>query len=245
MRKKGQQCAAWVDAGKLRSDRAHMCIAACWRYAETVTKHPELLTDRSIQSCEENYANTKNQLPGMKKPAIAVTKAPETIDDMVNDMNKATQEWKVKLENASDSTSKRQAQECHDACSRGATRISRAGYRIDRAQKYWANCTWCGDSESRVLANEKTKTKFSSMPNIEGEYLQYIRSGFRVRVEGREDWKIYCNEAARIKDGQDEFARKIKPKDRVRFVGITYDAKNANQVKSHCVAESAIILESN
>ena len=82
------------------------------------------------------------------------------------------------------------------------------------------------------------------MPDIEGVFLQATRSGFRVRIEGREDWKIYCNEAARIKNGQDELSRKIKPYDRIRLVGISYNASKANKPISHCLAESAVILGS-
>lgn len=84
----------------------------------------------------------------------------------------------------------------------------------------------------------------ASMSDIEGVYVDANRSGFVVRAEGREDWKIYCNEAARIKKGHDEFARTVKNQDRVRFVGIRYDSNKAKMQVTHCVANSATILGS-
>ena len=97
---------------------------------------------------------------------------------------------------------------------------------------------------NRVLANEKTMPALSSMPDIEGVYLQTTKSGFRVRAEGREDWKTYCNEAARIKNGKDHLSHNIKPKDRVRITGITYDPNKANKVVSRCTAKSILIIGS-
>ena len=84
-----------------------------------------------------------------------------------------------------------------------------------------------------------------TMSDIEGVYLDANRSGFVVRAEGREDWKIYCNEVARLKKGHDEFARTVKNKDRVRFVGIRYNSNKAKMRVTHCVADSATILGSN
>ena len=80
------------------------------------------------------------------------------------------------------------------------------------------------------------------MADIEGIYLQGRRSGYRVRAEGRDDWLKYCNEAARLETGSDEFSRAVKPYDRVRFVGITYDPALAGKPSTRCMAKRAIIL---
>lgn len=243
MRAKGQECAAWVDAGEIRSDRAHICIARCGRYAESVTRNPELFTDDSVRRCDEAYANTKNRLAGVDKATKPVAKAPGTIDEMVKDMNRTKQEWKAKIDNAPGSTENKQAQYCHEACGRGITWISRKGTRINRAQRYWAACKGCGASEFKYTgASKQSKAVKLSMPDIEGTYLQYTRSGIRVRVTGREDWKTYCNEAARIEHDREGFARKVKAGVRVRLTGITYDARYANKAITRCVAEGAIIL---
>ena len=189
---------------------------------------------------------TKSRLPGESKPKIITVKAPETTNEMVSEMN-------VAIKNSSYAADKRKAQGCFDTCNRGITRINRSGIGLNRAKSYWANCKLCGEDPqsipnelktSRVLPNEKTNAMIIPMPDIEGVYMQYTRSGFRVRAEGREDWKTYCNEAARIKTDKDEFSRKIKPYDRVLLVGVTYDPSKANKVISHCIAERAIIIGS-
>lgn len=80
------------------------------------------------------------------------------------------------------------------------------------------------------------------MADIEGIFLQANRSGYRVRVEGRKDWQTYCNEAARLETGSEEFARTVKARDRVRFTGISYDPDRASTPTTRCMAKSAVIL---
>lgn len=85
-------------------------------------------------------------------------------------------------------------------------------------------------------------TKIHEMADIEGVYLQATRSGFRVRAEGRKDWKTYCNEAARPLSDSKKFARTVKPYDRVRFTGISYQPSRAKDPVTHCRAKNAVIL---
>ena len=86
--------------------------------------------------------------------------------------------------------------------------------------------------------------KIHEMADIEGVYLQTTRSGFRVRAEGRKDWKTYCNEAARPHNDSKNFARTVKPYDRVRFTGISYQPSRANDPVTRCRAKKAVILGS-
>lgn len=97
---------------------------------------------------------------------------------------------------------------------------------------------------SRVLTNELPKTTMSSMPDIEGIYLQAMQGRLRVRAEDRDDWNKICRESARVKDPNYELARQLKSYDRIRLIGITYDtSKVGNGLRSPCFAERGIILE--
>lgn len=251
IRKKGQQCRSWVEAGVFRGDQVSNCLAACERYSYSLEKYPEMLSDLGIQRCNESYSGAKQKHPDFKKPIIPIAKAPDTIEEMIKDMNKATQEYKEKVEKASTSTLKRQAQDCHDACSRGVAMISREGTHLSRAKVRWAGCTRCGEPEtvpdefktSRVLSNEKIEPTMSSMPDVEGIFVGGIKGRLRVKVEGRDDWTTTCVASARLKNYRDEFMKNLKAKDRVRLIGITYDPNRVGKGSlSHCIAETGIIL---
>lgn len=103
----------------------------------------------------------------------------------------------------------------------------------------------CYAEHSNLQLNENVNSfadDQAKMPDIEGVYLSANRNGFIVRAEDNEDWKIYCNEAARIRNGQKELSRTVKAYDRIRLIGITYDPNKANARVTHCIAESALIL---
>jgi hypothetical protein len=86
------------------------------------------------------------------------------------------------------------------------------------------------------------QAQVGEMGDMEGVYLQTTRSGFRVRIEGDKAWQTYCNEAARLETGSDEFSRTVKAYDRVRLIGITYDPTRAKDPVTRCMAKSAVIL---
>lgn len=245
MRNKSQQCAAWANAGEVEYDKAHFCVFSC-------RIDGELLTDENVQNCRKEYSSVKNKVAGITEPEIVILKPPGTIDEMVVDMNKAKQEYKVAVENAATSESKMQAQNCHDSCAHDVKRISRQGTSMHRAEAFWLRCTKCGDTEpkqytyegSRTLINsEKTKITMSSMPDVEGIYVAYLKGRMRVRVDDNKDWSHICRDLVRV-EHYSEIVRKIKRKDRVRITGITYDPESVGRKgqKYHCKAERVIIL---
>lgn len=253
LRKKGEQCRGWVEAGDLRRDQASNCLAACERYGYALEKHPEILSDEGVRGCNVAYSRTKNKVPGMEKPKAPAAKAPNTIEDMIKDMNMAAQAWKVIVENASTSELKRQAETCRGSCSSGVKFVSRKGYRIDRAQRYWRGCTECKayDAHGEIVSVPNTVRQvepvpekiMSSMPDVEGIFLQAIKGRLRVRSEGRDDWNKTCRESARVKDPNYKLMRNLKANDRVRIIGITYDPSMVGKGPlSHCTAERGIIL---
>lgn len=246
MRNKSQQCAAWANTGEIAYDKAHFCVISC-RIDE------ELLTDENVQNCRNEYSFVKNKVAGITKPEIVILKPPGTIDEMVVDMNKAQQDYKVAIENAATTAFKNKAQNCHDSCARDVKRISRQGTSMHRAEAFWLRCTKCGDTEpkqytnegSRTLfTNENTKTTMSSMPDVEGIYVAYLKGRMRVRADDNKDWSHICRDLVRV-EHYSEIARKIKRKDRVRITGITYDPESVGRKgqKYHCKAERVIILE--
>ncbi len=107
----------------LKSDHVHVCIVSCARYGEAVISHPEILKNESVQKCFTAFTNAENKLPAMKRSVlpIDIDKAPETIEYIEFDIDKAMQKWEVAVENSTTPASKRQAQNCHDACSRDAS----------------------------------------------------------------------------------------------------------------------------
>lgn len=248
MRNKSQQCAAWANTGEVALSKARRCIISC-RINE------EMLTDENVQKCREEYSSTQSNVAGLKKPEIVIVKPPSTIDEIVVDMEKATQEYKVAVENAATSASKKQAQNCHDSCARDVKKISRQGASMHRAEAFWVRCTKCQDTEPKqytydgsrtLIKNEKTKTTVSSMPDVEGVFVGAIRSRFRVKAEGRNDWATTCLSSARIENYRSEFLKSLKTNDRVRLIGITYDPNRIGKGPlSHCTAKSGMILGSN
>lgn len=143
------------------------------------------------------------------------------------------------------------ARECISACSR--VELAKDPATAEATLKQ------CEDAHAELIAvgnaatTQQTQTRRRSttpaatpevkvMADIEGTFLQSNRSGYRVRVEGREDWQTYCNEAARLETGDDEFARTVKAYDRVRFTAISYDPTRVNTAITRCIAKSAVIL---
>ena len=257
LRNRGQQCRGWVEAGDLRRDQASNCLAACERYGNSVEKHPEILSDEGVRSCNEAYSWTKRKVAGMQKPKEPTAQAPDNFEEMTEEANKAIKEWKLIVDNATASELKRQAEVCHGACERSVTFISREKHRnnIKRAQTYWRSCTECKayDAHANIVSVSKTisqvepspdkaKTTMSSMPDVEGVYLQAMQGRLRVRAESRDDWNTICVGFARIKDRNDDYARKLKGHDRVRLIGITYNPDEASGPRGKCSAERIVIL---
>lgn len=245
MRNKSQQCAAWANTGEVTLDKARFCIFSC-RIEEA------MLTDENVQNCRKEYSSTKSNVAGIEKPEKVILKPPGTIDEMVVDMNKAKQEYKLAVEKAATSESKMQAQNCHDSCVRNIKSISRQGTSMHRAEAFWLRCTKCGDTEPKqytydgsrtLINNEKTMTTMSSMPDVEGIFVALIKGRLRVRADDYKGWSQICRDLVRV-EHYSEIARKIKRKDRVRITGITYDPESVGKKgqKFHCKAERVIIL---
>lgn len=100
-----------------------------------------------------------------------------------------------------------------------------------------------------------------SMPDVVGVWTGNIKSRVRIRSDSRQDWQKICrglarvniftysgsdtvevqNEKARLRDA---FYKKIKPKDRVQLVGVTYEPDSVGRggKRFHCLAERIVIL---
>ncbi len=256
LREKGKQCRAWVDAGNLIHGQASNCLAACERYGHAVEKHPEILSDAGVQGCNESYSLAKNKVLGTKKPASSITQAPDTIEGIIEDLNKATNEWKAKTENAATPIIKKQAEACYSTCDSAGKRITNKATSMRRAQGYWRQCAACktdstpkntkpSENKKTLTSSspQKTQARLSSMPDVEGIYLQAMQGRLLVRAEGRDDWNTICVEFARIKDRNSNYARKLKGRDRVRLIGITYNPDEPSGPRGTCSAERIVILE--
>jgi len=162
LRKKGEQCRNWVEAGDLMRHQASRCLAACERYGHAVENHPDMLSDAGVQSCKDTFSRTKNKVLGEK---------------------------------------------------------------------------------SKTSSSKITKPTLSSMPDVEGIYMQAMQGKLRVQVEGRDDWDTICNGFIRINDRKGDYARKLKGRDRVHLIGITYNpAESSGRPRGICSAERIEIL---
>ncbi|MGH1456972.1 MAG: hypothetical protein ACRBDI_09345 [Alphaproteobacteria bacterium] len=249
---KGKQCKSWEATGELSLRDSKGCIINCFRYGMSLQSHPEILSELGIKRCNDAYASVKSQTANTTSQKIeTMPKPPSTLKDIVADLNAATGYWGDIMANKNiNAINKNQSEQCYNTCDQGVNAIkTKANIGMKYARRYWMNCTSCKakDVEGNELApvfKKKAEDKSYTMPDIEGMYLQTTRSGFRVRVEGREEWKTYCNEAARVENGGDEFSRTVKPYDRIRISGITYDPNKANKPVSRCMAKSITILGS-
>ena len=98
-------------------------------------------------------------------------------------------------------------------------------------------------AKSKRSSSETTKPTLSSMPDVEGIYMQAMQGKLRVQVEGRDDWDTICNGFIRIKDRKGGHARKLKGRDRVRLIGITYNPDEpSGRPRGICSAERIEIL---
>lgn len=249
---KGKKCKSWETTGELSLRDSRRCLINCFRYGMSLQSHPEMLNELGIKSCNEAYSDAQSKTANAKPKTIETPpKPPRTLKDVATDLSAATGYWKNIMANkAIKATNENQPEQCYNTCESGLNAIkTKANIGMKYAHRYWRNCTSCKaqDAQGNELApvfTKKAEAKPHAMPDIEGMYLQTTRSGFRVRAEGREKWKTYCNEAARIENGGDEFSRTVKPYDQVRISGITYDPNKANKPVSRCMAKSITILGS-
>ena len=252
---KGQQCRSWVQAGDLRRDQVSNCLGACESYGYSLKKHPEILSEAGIQGCNNSYSMAKNKMHGTGKPASSITQAPDTIESIIEDLKKASNEWKIEAEKATTPTAKKQAEACYSTCDIAGKRIASKATSIHRAQGYWSQCAECKtdsttintklNQNKKTLASsspQNTKSTTSSIPDVEGVYLQAMQGRLRVRAEGRDDWNTICVEFARIKDRSSDYARKLKGHDHVRLIGITFNPDEPSGPRGTCSAERIVIL---
>jgi len=100
-----------------------------------------------------------------------------------------------------------------------------------------------------------------SMPDVVGIWTGNIKNRVRIRADSRQDWHKICRGLARVKiltySGSDTvearnekarfrevFYKRIKPKSRVRLIGVTYEPDSVGRggKKFHCQAENIAIL---
>lgn len=141
LRKKGQQCIDWQNSAEI-ADRLDLvgCLNSCARFAEMAANDPNLLAEDRINTCNEVYAALEREISGEPLAPEEFEQAPETIEEMVKDMNKKEQECKMKAENAKTPVEKRSAESCYNTCYRGALKISKGGVPVEQAKNNWKMC---------------------------------------------------------------------------------------------------------
>ncbi len=137
---KGEQCVTWIRSNEIsrQNPNASSCLLLCKRYGTKASAYPHLLTDEGIKKCHDAYSEVEKHVTGIKNP-VTTDQAPETIEEMVEDMNIFAQKFQVMVNNAKTLSEERQANGGYRACVGGAKRIQ--ALDVATAKPYWKLCT--------------------------------------------------------------------------------------------------------